>query len=309
MSFRSRGAIVLIAYSLFLAAAFWRAGRDAPAPKRAGGPAAMATREGAIAVVDIKGAIGMGGSYREGSAAGALKRLRELKNQSDVKAVLLRIDSPGGSVGSVQELYEAILAVKGSGKKVVAAVGDVAASGGYYAACAADRIVANPGSLVGSIGVIFHLLNAEDLAKKIGVRSMAIKSGALKDMGSPYRDLTPEERAVFQGLVQSAYGQFVKAVADGRKLSPEKVKPLADGRVFTGEQAHSLGMVDVLGGYDTAIKEAAQLAGIKSANPRIVENEKPWEKWLGALGSAYEGPLAEFRRRFSATPSLLYVWE
>jgi len=303
-------------YAACLALALARSDRKSsrpsarPAAAKPGSAPAFAS-DGAIAVVDLRGpiALGMGGGLRDGTADGVLRRLRELREQSEVKAVVLRINTPGGTVASVQEIHGAVLALKGDGKKVVASLGDIAASGGFYVAAAADRIVANPGSLVGSIGVVFHLMNFEELTKKIGVQATVIKSGAMKDMGSPYRPLSAEERRVFEGLVASAYGQFLEAVARGRKMPLDQLRPLADGRVFTGEQARAAGLVDALGSYDDALKEAAALAGIKSAHPKIIGPVRSWDRWLEAFGGLFEGPLGEWRRLLGVRGSLLYVWE
>lgn len=314
LSWRARGGILVALYVLCVAVALHRSDPSAPptpaAPMPKAGPAPRPS-EGALAVVELRGplSLGMGGGFREGTADGALRRLRELRDRADVKAVVLRINSPGGTVGAVQEIHAAVKALRGRGKKVVASLGDVAASGGYYVAAAADRVVANPGTLVGSIGVVFHLMNVETLTKKIGVESTVIKSGALKDMGSPHRAMSAEERRVFEGLVASAYGQFLAAVSEGRRLPLEKLRPLADGRVFTGEQARAEGLVDALGGYDEAVREAAELAGIKSANPRIVGSERPWERWVEAFGAFFDGPLAEWRRWTGVRGTLQYVWE
>lgn len=315
-SWRVRGWLVVGLYAVCLALALARSGQKPSRSSigaRVGKPAAAPAfaADGAIAVVDLRGpiALGLGGGLRDGTADGVLRRLRELRDQSEVKAVVLRINTPGGSVAAVQEIHGAVLALKGEGKKVVASLGDIAASGGYYVAAAADRVVANPGSIVGSIGVVFHLMNFEELTKKIGVQATVIKSGAMKDMGSPYRPLNPEERRVFEGLVASAYGQFLDAVARGRKIPLDKLRPLADGRVFTGEQARAAGLVDVLGSYDDAVKEAAALAGIKSAHPKIIGPARSWDRWLDAFGSVFEGPLGEWRRLLGVRGSLLYVWE
>lgn len=315
-SWRVRGWVVVGLYAACLALALARSDRKSsrpstrPAAAKPGSAPAFAS-DGAIAVVDLRGpiALGMGGGLRDGTADGVLRRLRELREQSEVKAVVLRINTPGGTVASVQEIHGAVLALKGDGKKVVASLGDIAASGGFYVAAAADRIVANPGSLVGSIGVVFHLMNFEELTKKIGVQATVIKSGAMKDMGSPYRPLSAEERRVFEGLVASAYGQFLEAVARGRKMPLDQLRPLADGRVFTGEQARAAGLVDALGSYDDALKEAAALAGIKSAHPKIIGPVRSWDRWLEAFGGLFEGPLGEWRRLLGVRGSLLYVWE
>src|SRR6185436_16569611 len=157
------------------------------------------------------------------------------------------INSPGGSVGAVQEVYDEILRLKKSGKKVVVSMGDVAASGGYYVACAADKIYANPGTLTGSIGVIFETGNVQSLLKKIGVKVQPIKSAEHKDIGSPFKTMSVQERQILQSIIDDAYGQFVRAIVDGRQMQKEKVLRLADGRIYSGAQAKSEGLVDELG--------------------------------------------------------------
>lgn len=208
-----------------------------------------------------------------------IKRLRRLRKRKDIKAIILRINSPGGSVASVQEIYQEIMAIRKEKKIVVASMGDVAASGGYYVAAAADKIVANPGTLTGSIGVIMEMGNFQELFKKIGVKLEVIKSGKYKDSGSPHRSLTQEERKIFQGVINDAYDQFVRAIMDGRNMDKKKVLSFANGRIFTGRQAFERGLVDKLGTKQDAIMFAAKLAGIEG-EPRIVEESEPWAHFL-----------------------------
>ncbi|UPT73122.1 MAG: signal peptide peptidase SppA [Elusimicrobiota bacterium] len=198
------------------------------------------------------------------------RRIEQLAETKGVKAIVLDINSPGGSVGAVQEVYMRIQRVKKE-KKIpfVALFGDVSASGGYYLGAACDKIVAHPGTLTGSIGVIFNVGNMEGLFAKVGYKSDPIKSGKHKDIGSPARPMTAEERQILQSLIDDAYGQFVQAVADGRKLSVEEVKPLADGRIYSGNQALQLKLVDQLGDSLDATKLAAELGGIKDEKPRV----------------------------------------
>lgn len=220
------------------------------------------------------------------------RRIEDLAETRGVKAIVLEINSPGGSVGAVQEIYSRILRVKKEhpNLKFVADFGDVAASGGYYLASACDKIVAHPGTLTGSIGVIFDLSNLSGLFSKIGYKMEAIKSGKFKDMGSPARAMTPEERAILQALVEDAYGQFVDAVAQGRKMSVAQVKVLADGRVYSGDQALANGLVDQLGDSRDALMLAARLGGITAAKPKI---RRAGEK----LGDIFE--MLETRARIS----------
>ncbi len=170
-----------------------------------------------------------------------------------VKGILLRGQFTRGTVSTSQELHEAVMALKKKGKPVVVSMGDLAASGGYYVACAADKIVANPGTLTGSIGVIMNLINLKGLADKFGVLPEVIKSGEFKDIASPYRAMTPAEHTILQDLIMDSYDQFTTAVSEGRKMPIEDVKKIADGRVYSGRQAQKLGLVDELGGYTDAM--------------------------------------------------------
>jgi protease-4 len=199
--------------------------------------------------------------------------VRDLKGHRDnplVRAVVIRINSPGGVVGPTQELFRAVQRLREAGKPVVASLGAVAASGGYYVAVAADSIYANPGTLTGSIGVIMQMANLENLMKKVGVDYVVVKAGRFKDVGNISRPMTPEERRVLQALLDDVHGQFIDAVAEGRKLDRARVVSFADGRVFSGAQAKALGMVDELGGLEEAINGAAKLAGLPSP-PRVIQ--------------------------------------
>jgi len=227
---------------------------------------------------------------------------------SRVKALVLRVDSPGGGVVPSQELYDALQAFKQSGKKVVTSMGTVAASGGYYVAAASDLIVANPGTLTGSIGVIMSLANVQKLMDKLGIAAVTITAGAHKDMGSPFRDLTPEERALLQQVMDDIHNQFIQAVADGRGRPVKEITALADGRVFTGRQAVDVGLVDELGDLKQAIRRAGELAGIPG-KPHVVEREIPfWERmlgeprtwfpWLPRSGGVLTGPQAMYLMTF-----------
>ena len=203
-----------------------------------------------------------------------IDEIRRYRDSSAVKAIILRIDSPGGGVVPSQEIYEEVKKIRDRGKKkVVVSMGTVAASGGYYIAAASDRIVANPGTLTGSIGVIMELANVEALMKKIGVESLVIKSGRSKDVGSPFRRMQPEERAILQRLMDDVHGQFIEAVAEGRGMPVEEIRRLSDGRVFTGIEAKRLGLVDEIGNLQDTIQIAAEMAGIEG-EPRVVETRK-----------------------------------
>ena len=214
----------------------------------------------------------------EGLIVDADRIVRELDGYGEdpsIRAIVVRIQSPGGVVGPTQEIYDAILRIRTQGKPVVASMGSVAASGGYYLAAAATRIVANPGTLTGSIGVIMQLAEIEGLLKKVGVRYEVIKSGRFKDSASFARPMTPEERAVLQAVLDDMHDQFVTAIAEGRRLGKERVRALADGRVYSGRMAKDLGLVDALGGLDEAIRLAGELGGVPG-KPRLVRPRRAW---------------------------------
>lgn len=213
----------------------------------------------------------------EGVILDAQQTVGELKRFADnpsVKAIVLRIDSPGGGVVPSQEIYDAVKRVRNKNNKmVVASMGTVAASGGYYIAAATDRIIANPGTLTGSIGVIMELANVEGLLKKIGVESLVVKSGQYKDIGSPLRKMSEDDRRILQSVMDDVHRQFIQAVAEGRSLDEAEVQPMADGRIFTGRQAREMKLVDELGDLEDAIRLAADLAGIEG-EPKVVEPRK-----------------------------------
>ena len=221
-----------------------------------------------------------------------LDELEQFGKNPSVKALLLRIDSPGGAVAPSQEIYEEVKKLREKGEiKVVASMGSVAASGGYYIAAATDKIVANPGTLTGSIGVILELVNVEGLLEKVGVKSVVIKSGAKKDIGSPFRTMSSQEQKLLQSVLDDVHNQFIEAVAEGRGMSEEEVRPLADGRIFTGRQAKEMGLVDELGNLQDAIQLAADMVGIKG-KPKVIETKKKFSlinflrsQWQGSMGS------------------------
>jgi protease-4 len=221
-----------------------------------------------IAVVYLEGVIFNSKTFNE--------QLKMYADDSRVKALLIRMDTPGGGVAASQEIADQVKWLRTEKKKtVVVSMGSVGASGGYYIACAADKIYANPGTITGSIGVIAEWVNYGNLLKWAQMQPEVIKSGEFKDVGSPTREITPQERQYLQGLINQMYEQFVSAVADGRKdLTRERIKQLADGRVYTGEQALREKLIDDLGNYDKALKETAALVGIKG-EPQVVTPPKP----------------------------------
>jgi len=235
-----------------------------------------------VGVVEIKGVIA--------DPKPVVLQLKRFRKDKNVKAIVLRIDSPGGGVGPSQEIYAEVKKTTRV-KKVVTSMGAIAASGGYYVGAAADHIIANPGTITGSIGVIMEFANAEELFKKIGVSAIIIKSGDYKDTGSPLRKMTPEERRLLEGFVGNVHQQFVTAVAEGRKMSEETVRTIADGRIFSGQQAQKLGLLDSLGNMEDAIALAAELGGIKG-EPSVVYGEKKRFSVLEfILGSKLAGAL------------------
>ncbi|MBS1261789.1 MAG: putative signal peptide peptidase SppA [Calditrichaeota bacterium] len=227
-----------------------------------------------VGVVDVIGPI-----YDARSWVGEIDDYRE---SSRIKAIVVRFDSPGGAVAASQELYEAVKRARDE-KPVVVSMGNVAASGAYYASLGADTIVANPGTTTGSIGVIMELLVLEDLMDKLGLESEVVKSGVFKDAGNPTRPLTGEERDYFQNYIDDAYAEFVSVVAKERELEEAAVRAVSDGRVFTGSQAAELGLVDVLGDQYLAVRIAADMAGI-DGDPSVVKPRRQkdidWIDWL-----------------------------
>jgi protease-4 len=221
-----------------------------------------------VAVVEVEGVIGAD-SGRGLDTDGIIRVLGEYRDDPAVRAVVLRINSPGGVVAPTQEIFNAVRRLREAKKPVVASLGSVAASGGYYVAVAADRIYASPGTLTGSIGVVMQLANLEGLLKKVGVEYVVVKAGAYKDVGNMARAMTPEERRILQSLLDDVYDQFISAVADGRGLDPQAVRSFAEGRIYSGRQAQSLKMVDDLGGLEDAIEAAAKMAGLP-AKPKVI---------------------------------------
>jgi protease-4 len=221
-----------------------------------------------VAVVEVEGIIGADVA-RGLDTDGVVRVLGEYRDDPAVRAVVLRINSPGGVVAPTQEIFTAVRRLREAKKPVVASLGSVAASGGYYVAVAADRIYASPGTLTGSIGVVMQLANLEGLLKKVGVEYVVVKAGAYKDVGNMARAMTPEERRILQSLLDDVYDQFITAVADGRGLDPQAVRAFAEGRIYSGRQAQSLKMVDDLGGLEDAIEAAAKMAGLP-AKPKVI---------------------------------------
>jgi protease-4 len=241
-----------------------------------------------IAIVEVRGVITQ--------SSGVIEEIQQYLADDGVKAIILRVDSPGGGVGPSQEIYREIMRVKSNSKrKVVTSMGSVAASGGYYIACASDLIVANPGTITGSIGVVMQFSNFEELLKKIGIRGVVLKSGEHKDIGSPFREMTPEEKRIMQEVLDNVHQQFIQAVAEGRKLDRSKVAQIADGRILTGEQAKNFGLVDQLGNLQDTIDITARMVGIEG-KPNVLYPKKKisiWELLMREMASAVVDVLNE----------------
>jgi protease-4 len=252
-----------------------------------------------VAVVEVYGQIGSSQEF--------VRQIKRWTDDGNVKAIVLDIDSPGGAVAPSQEMYEQVLKARAEGKVVVAAFRSVAASGGYYIACAADKIVSNPGTLTGSIGVILSFPTAKKLFEKIGLRWETVKSGELKDVGNWSRPMTPEEERMLKAVIDDTYEQFVEAVSNGRDRPKEEIYPLSDGSIFTGRQAYNFGLVDTLGTFEDAVSIAGEMAGI-GPDPDVVRERKRkpglMELLYGGLNLADKITDLE-----SHGPTLMYLYE
>ena len=270
-----------------------------------------AGKKDAVAIIPIFGAIYQTDSSKvwERGSQQVARRIKAAAAKKEIKAILLDINSPGGSVGAVQEIYSAIMRAKSETKKpFVARFGDVSASGGYYVASACDKIIAEPGTITGSIGVIFSASSFAGLMNKVGMRNEVIKSGKFKDIGSPMRDMTPEERKLLQTLIDDSYEQFVAAVSEGRKMPVEAVKTLADGRIYTGRQALDNKLVDKLGDLQDALDMAGEMGHI-GKNPRVFRETDPIDQFFSIIDSKlsfFSG--ASVEKIINASPRLEYRW-
>ncbi len=252
-----------------------------------------------VAVVEVTGEIR--------DTSDIVQQIQDYGKEDSVRAIVVRLNTPGGSAAATEEVFSEIKRVRDEKKKVVvASIASVGASGGYYIACAAQEIFANPSSITGSIGAIAQWTNYGDLLRWAKMKDVVIKSGALKDAGNPARDLTPEERAYIQSVINDIHGHFVKAVAEGRKLKVEEVRKLADGRVFTGTQALENHLVDRLGNLPDAIRQAAKLAGIKG-EPKVVHPSRERRSLLDWL-IGEKLPLPPVVRNSDAPVQFQYLW-
>lgn len=254
-----------------------------------------------VAIINIYGIID--------NSSEVVRQLKRWGEDGSVKAIVLHLDTPGGIATPAHEIYEQVLEIRAETEKpVIAAMGSVCASGGYYIACACDRIVANPSTLTGSIGVIFQYPIANKLMEKIGLEMETVISGSRKDVGSPYRPVNDSDRAMLKALVDDTYEQFVEVVAEGRQLPVSEVRAFADGSVFSGRQAQKLGMVDTLGTFEDAVDIAGELAGIGKDPQRIRERPRRQVSFFDLLGQMTK---IDFSRLLSqgeaaAYPQLLY---
>ena len=218
-----------------------------------------------VGVIEISGVIA--------DSKNVLNYLKRFREDNAIKAIVVRVDSPGGAVGPSQEIFREIRKTSAT-KKVVASMGTIATSGGYYIAAGANGIVANPGTITGSIGVIMGFTNYEELLHKIGLVPIVVKSGEYKDIGSPVRKMKPEEKEILQEFAKKIHRQFIEDIVDGRKMDMEKVESLADGRIFTGKESKKIGLVDRLGNLEDAIEWAGRLGGIKGKIATVYAKEK-----------------------------------
>jgi len=253
---------------------------------------------GEIALVHIKGTIM--------DSEKIIRQLSDYRDNPGIKGIVLRINSPGGAVAPAQEIYQEVMKLRTNQKTVYASMGTVAASGGYYIACAADYVLANPGTLTGSIAAVMAFSNIEELTQKVGVKPDIIKSGKYKDVGSPLRAMTPEERSLLQNVVDNVHQQFIQAVAKGRGLPLSDIKKIADGRIMTGQQALEYKLIDEVGGLEKTIELLAKKIGVEGKPKVIEEKEKtPFFDWL--LQSSNSSNLVETLLP-SSSPRLQYLW-
>jgi len=229
-----------------------------------------------VGIIEVNGIIA--------DAKNVIQNLKHFREDNSIKAIVIRIDSPGGAVGPSQEIFREIRKTL-STKKVIASMGAIAASGGYYVAAGTDGIVANPGTITGSIGVIMGFTNYQELLQKIGLVPVVIKSGEFKDIGSPAREMTAKEKTILKDFAKKIHRQFIMDIVEGRKMDQDKVESLADGRIFTGEESKDLGLVDRLGNLEDAIEWAGRLGGIKGKISAVYAREKKFSllKYLSEL--------------------------
>jgi protease-4 len=266
-----------------------------------GNASSFGIKSSRIGVIDISGVIL--------SAETVDNQLRKFGDDDSIKAIVLHINSPGGGAAASQEIYHEVLRVRQEKhKKIVASVESVGASGAYYIASACDKIYANEASLVGSIGVIIEWTNYGELLRWAKLKNITITSGELKDAGDPARDLTPKEQAYFQSLVDNMFTQFVHDVATGRHTTDDKIKPLATGQVWTGQQALPLGLIDKIGGYRIALMDTAKDAGI-SGEPTIARPAKDKRGLFAVLTDDGEDLFPNPSQLLNHAPGFYFLWK
>jgi len=256
---------------------------------------------------DNVGVVEVFGTIDETSGRKVVEQLDKWRKNNSIKAIVVHVNSPGGGVSISQEIYDAIKRAREE-KPIVVAMASVAASGGYYIACAADRIVANPGTITGSIGVIFQFHTFKELMNKVGIGTETVKSGELKDVGSYSRDMTEKEDMMLRSVVMDTYEQFIEAVAEGRSMDKDEIYSFADGSIFTGLQAYNIGLIDTLGGLKEAIDLAADLAEIEG-EPKVV---RPYERkrlsFLDLLGGVLGGIGTSVKQELVG-PQLMFLYQ
>lgn len=317
MKFEKLIASLLVGACGIAAVGAWFARSPEPSKRASEGKSAFSRNlmggSGDIAIITVDGMITEGAEsnspFGGGGGATARSLIKQIKRvgKDGAKALVIQINSPGGSAAASQAIFDAVMKLKAEKKvKVVATMGDMCASGGYFIAAAADRIVASPASLTGSIGVIMHLANYEGLMGKVGVQNVTIKAGRLKDIASPDRPMTAEERALLQAIVDDTYDQFLTSVAKGRGKTVAQIKPLAEGRIYTGRQALKVGLVDQLGTADDGIDVARKLAGLPDDAKTESYGESEWDQIFKMISAKPVDPLASFAGTRSAFMSPLY---
>ena len=265
--------------------------------------------DGDVSFSSLGGSIGvipMAGVMDESTGRPVIEYLERWRDNRSIKAIVVHVNSPGGGTAIAQEIHDAILDVRDE-KPVVVAMAEVAASGGYYIACAADRIVANPGTLTGSIGTIISFHTFQGIFDKVGIGTETIKSGEFKDVGDYSREMTNEEELMLKAVVMDGYEQFVEAIATGRNMDREDVYAVADGSVYTGLQAYNLGLVDTLGGLADAVKLAADLAGL-DGEPEVVRPREKRRSFLADVLSGVLGDLGQEIKGSGVGPRLMYIY-
>ena len=254
-----------------------------------------------IGVIDVEGVIL--------DPRTVVKQLREFRRDDSIRAIILHVNTPGGGAAASQEIYSEVRRIRDEKKKkIVASIETLGASGGYYISSATEKIYADPASIVGSIGVISQWVNYEDLLKWAKLKDVTFKAGALKDTGNPARPMTPEEKAYFQSLINDMHGQFISAVAEGRKLKMDDVKKLADGRVWTGQQALPLKLVDQIGDFRVAVEETAKAVGIKG-EPTLVHPEKERRTLLDLIFGDVSEYIPDRAKLLENHVSFYYLWK